>query len=129
MRNAIDSIPVSTYRVCYVETEYFLLVIPRIRGRNENSDVASSDQRQDQQESLLKVVRNLSFLEMELLGIIAVSLCIPVVLGFGLIALWIARSYRSEHGETDTIFFLSARNSQGTARVAWSFYASSIGAG
>jgi Na+/proline symporter len=64
---------------------------------------------------------------METLGVVSVAVCVPVILLFGGLALWIAKN--SEHRlNKSTEFFLSARNTQSTARTAWSFYASSVGA-
>jgi hypothetical protein len=66
---------------------------------------------------------------MKLLSIIALATCIPTVIIFGLIALWFSRKQSLQQMNDDTIFFITARNSQPTARIAWSFYAASIGAG
>ena len=66
---------------------------------------------------------------MELLGILSIVICIPIIIIFGLIALWISKSSSCPDTDHSITFFLTARNTQPTARIAWSFYASSIGAG
>jgi hypothetical protein len=63
---------------------------------------------------------------MDTLAIATLSTSIPVVIIFGLIALWITKTKLSKK-EVDTEFFLSARNSQSTSRLTWSFFAASVG--
>lgn len=58
------------------------------------------------------------------LGKIALPLSFIVLLIFGGIALYYARQMKSN----DTEFFLTARNSQTTAHIAWTFYSSTVGA-
>lgn len=57
---------------------------------------------------------------------IAVGLSIPVVILFGIFALYISTS--APKHEDSAEFFLSAKNSQSTARIAWSYYAAAVGA-
>lgn len=59
------------------------------------------------------------------LAIASLCICIPLIIIFGLIALYI-----SKHStiDTSTEFFLTAKNSQSLWRLTWSFYAASVGA-
>ena len=61
---------------------------------------------------------------MESLAIVALVLSIAVLLLFGSIALHYAKSVQGK----DTEFFLTARNSQSAAHIAWTFYSSTVGA-
>lgn len=61
------------------------------------------------------------------LGTIALPLSIIVLLVFGGIALYYSKQVK-KLSENDTEFFLTARNSQSTAVIAWSFYSSTVGA-
>eukprot|EP00842_Homolaphlyctis_polyrhiza_P004622 jgi/Hompol1/5160/HPOL_004187-RA len=60
---------------------------------------------------------------------IVIPLCITVVIVFGIAALLL--SYLRFHSgvKDSTEFFLTARNSQGTLRVAWSLMCTAVGAG
>lgn len=61
------------------------------------------------------------------IGIIALSLSIILMLTFGGIALTYASKMR-KIADQDTDFFLTARNSQTAANIAWTFYSSTVGA-
>jgi hypothetical protein len=51
-----------------------------------------------------------------------------VVVGFGALAAYLAWDRQVRQGKKDTTeFFLTARNSFGTFRIAWSFYAAAMG--
>jgi Na+/proline symporter len=60
---------------------------------------------------------------MHFLGIVALSTCIPVVVLFGIFAVYIARKKQS----LNILEFITARNSVSLTKIAWSFYAASIG--
>jgi hypothetical protein len=61
------------------------------------------------------------------LGIIALSLSIILMLIFAVIALNYATKMK-KFADSDTEFFLTARNSQKASNIAWSFYSSTVGA-
>ena len=63
---------------------------------------------------------------MDQLTAVTLGVCIPVIIIFGIIALWISKS--KEIKDQSLEFFLAAKNSQSTSRIAWSFYAASVGA-
>ena len=63
---------------------------------------------------------------MTLITSIAVGSSIPVVIAFGFIALYISRQNPDHDGSTE--YFLSAKNSQSSTRIAWSYYAAAVGA-
>ncbi len=63
-----------------------------------------------------------------LVGIVALVLSIIVLLSFGGIALYYSTKIKNTSKDDDAEFFLTARNSQTAANIAWSFYSSTVGA-
>jgi hypothetical protein len=58
---------------------------------------------------------------------VAVPACLIVAVAFGAWALYIAR-IQSKISEQQIDFYLTARNSLSSSRIAWSFFSASVGA-